>query len=236
MTKKTQLDAVTAAFAASKEATIGAQVYSSLKKAIVQLHLKPGNSLSEAEVAKQLGVSRQPVREAFIKLSDVGLVEIRPQRGTYVVLISKRDVENARFLREAIEVAIVRKAALMDTAKLDVELQRLIELQQIAAKHNDTAEFIRLDEAFHQAIADGVDCGHGWRVVMDMKAQMDRVRYLSLEDATPLSTLITQHMAVADAIAKGDAPDAEDSMRGHLREIMKSLPEISKGHPDLFTD
>ena len=56
------------------------------------------------------GVSRQPVREAFIKLSEAGLVRIRPQRGTFVVKISTKQVTDARFVREAVEVAVARKA------------------------------------------------------------------------------------------------------------------------------
>src|SRR5690606_25985537 len=102
--------------ASPRQATIGSRVFESLRNAIVQLQLQPGHLLSEAEVARQLGGSRQPVREAFIKLAEVGLVEVRPQRGTYVMLISIREVQNARFIREAIEVAVARKAALEASA------------------------------------------------------------------------------------------------------------------------
>src|SRR5689334_21712933 len=96
----------------ARQGTRGNRVFDAIRQAIVQLQLRPGNLLSEAEVARQLGVSRQPVREAFIKLAEVGLVEVRPQRGTFVVLISKREVQNARFIREAVEVAVARKAAM----------------------------------------------------------------------------------------------------------------------------
>lgn len=71
-----QLNALDEDSARLRQATMGYRVYEALKQAIVQLQLRPGNLLSEAEVAKQLGVSRQPVREAFIKLAEVGLVEI----------------------------------------------------------------------------------------------------------------------------------------------------------------
>jgi len=90
---------------------VSAKVYDLLRDAIIQLKLRPGNPLSESELAKRLDVSRQPVREAFIKLAEAGLVEVRPQRGTYVLMISRREVETARFVREAVEVAFVRKAA-----------------------------------------------------------------------------------------------------------------------------
>src|SRR5688500_7611656 len=78
---------------ARRQATMGSRVFDTLRQAIVQLQLRPGDPLSEADIARQLGVSRQPVREAFIKLAEIGLVEIRPQRGTFVRLISIREVE-----------------------------------------------------------------------------------------------------------------------------------------------
>ena len=215
--------------------TIGVRVFESLKQAIVQLQLRPGNPLSEAEVARKLGVSRQPVREAFIKLSEIGFVDIRPQRGTYVKMISIRDVENLRFIRETIEVAVVRKAALEADAEGIANLKAIVTKQRAAARLGDHAGFLRLDEAFHEALAESVDCEHAWRVLENLKAQLDRVRYLSMPDATPMSALIGQHMAIVDAIARRDADEAEAAMRVHLTEILRSLPRIAEGHPELFT-
>ncbi len=77
-----------------------------LRQSIIQMVLAPGQALSEKEIANLFTVSRQPVREAFIRLSESGLVEVRPQRGTYVVRISRQAVLEARFIRESLEVAI----------------------------------------------------------------------------------------------------------------------------------
>src|SRR5690348_13160727 len=118
--------------ASARMGRMGSRVFDSIRQAIVQLKLRPGNLLSEADVARQLGVSRQPVREAFIKLAEVGLVEVRPQRGTFVMLISIREVQHARFIREAIEVAVARKAALEASAKKLVDLTRILDEQRAA--------------------------------------------------------------------------------------------------------
>ncbi len=234
MNLEIQLDALDEDGLRLKPATMSYRVFEALKLAIVQLQLRPGNLLSEAEVAKQLGVSRQPVREAFIKLAEVGLVEIRPQRGTFVVLISRRDVENARFIREAIEVAVVRKAA--DAARPDElgRLNTLLARQREASEAGDHAYFLRLDEAFHQTIARSVDCEHAWRVIESLKAQMDRVRYLSIPLATPIDTLIAQHERIAAAITAHDAEEAATEMQQHLSEILTSLPKIEAANPDMF--
>jgi GntR family transcriptional regulator, rspAB operon transcriptional repressor len=216
--------------------TMAARVFGALRQAIVQLQLRPGNLLSEADVARQLGVSRQPVREAFIKLAEVGLVEVRPQRGTFVMLISIREVQNARFIREAIEVAVVRKAALETSPGQISELNRILDDQRAASEAGDNVDFLRLDDAFHQALAHAADCDYAWRVLENLKAQMDRVRYLSMPNATPIETLIGQHAAVLDALARHSADDAEDAMRAHLGEILMSLPRIAQANPDLFSD
>src|SRR6478609_9485531 len=97
--------------AGTRQVSMSQRVYDTVRNAIVQLQLRPGHLLSEAELARYMGVSRQPVREAFIKLAEAGLVEVRPQRGTFVKLISIREVQNSRFIREAIELAVIRKAA-----------------------------------------------------------------------------------------------------------------------------
>jgi len=186
-----------------RQATRGNRVFDTLRQAIVQLQLRPGNLLSEAEVARQLGVSRQPVREAFIKLAEIGLLEVRPQRGTFVVLISKREVENARFIREAIEVAVARKAALEGNSDDVADLRRIVADQEAAEDRGDHAAFMRLDEAFHEKIAASASCDYAWRVLEGLKPQMDRVRFLSIPDATPSDKLIAQHLSIVDAIEAG---------------------------------
>ncbi|AIB15492.1 GntR family transcriptional regulator (plasmid) [Azospirillum argentinense] len=213
---------------------VARRVFRELRHAIVTMQFQPGQPLSEQEVAGQLGVSRQPVREAFIKLSESGLVVIRPQRGTFVVKISAKQVMDARFVREAVELAVARKAGEGLPARAVAELETNLKAQREAAQSTNPAAFLELDEAFHRTIALGVDCEYAWRVVEETKAQMDRVRYLSLPQATPLDRLITQHEQIVEGI-RARCPDAaEVAMRVHLREILNSLPELAQRFPDLF--
>ena len=214
--------------------TIAMRVYRKLREAIVRMDLLPGNSLSEAEPARRMGASRNPVREAFVQLQEIGLVEILPQRGTFVVKISARDVSNARFIREAVEVAIARKACELATDIDVAKMQRLIDDQARAAEADDQEWFLTLDDAFHQTIAQSADCLYGWRIIEDLKAQMDRVRYLSLPAATPISKLIGQHRAIAEAIRRRDPERAEAAVRIHMAEILVSLPKLAAEHAELF--
>ena len=218
-----------------RNTSIASHVFHVLRNAIVTLKLLPGNSLSEAEIAKQLGVSRQPVREAFIQLSKIGMLNILPQKGSFVVKISERDVENARFIREAIEVAVVQRACTMAT---QTQLDKLLELiadQEKAAAESDQERFLELDDAFHFEIAQSGDCLYGWRIVENLKAQMDRVRFLSLPAATPITKIVQQHRQIAKAIQDGDQMEACAAMKTHLGEILDSLPRLAERHKDLFT-
>lgn len=212
------------------------QVIHRLRQAIIEMQLRPGQALSENDIARQYGVSRQPVREAFIKLREVGLLQILPSRGTYVVKISVREVLNARFVREAVECAIVRSAAeLIDDAGC-ARLNHLIIDQKRAADVGDYRHFYGLDEAFHREISTIVECDLAARVVESARAQTDRVRFLSLPHATPLATLIAQHQAIVDALAARDPATAECAMRVHLSEILSALPELARQHPEIFED
>jgi GntR family transcriptional regulator, rspAB operon transcriptional repressor len=213
---------------------ISKQIFRALREAIFVGQMVPGTPLSEKEVSDMFQVSRQPVREAFIKLVEAGVLQVLPQRGTLVKRISPRKVREGRFIREAIETAVVRKAA---TAITDAQLQTLTDNlrdQRLAAKANDTAAFLALDEAFHYGIAQTIDCPAAWETIQDIKAQMDRVRYLSLPDVSPLDLLIRQHAKILAGLRAHDSTAAEEAMRHHLREILVSLGPIAARNPDWF--
>ncbi|GAB4520232.1 MAG: GntR family transcriptional regulator [Roseibium sp.] len=209
---------------------IGAQLYSILRGQIIRNELQPGTRLSEAGIAGEFQISRQPVREVFIRLADEGLLEVRPQRGTIVPRISQRMVEDARFIREAIEADVVKRAAAKFDRTQIAELDRLLEHQKRA---EDVRSFVELDDQFHRSLADGIGRAHAWHVIEALKAQLDRVRYLSLKQF-PKAKLIEQHSAVIEAIRAGDPGQAEAAMRRHLNMIVDDLPVIAAEQPDHF--
>jgi GntR family transcriptional regulator, rspAB operon transcriptional repressor len=219
-------------------ASMGMQLHELLRTAIVTGELHPGQALSETDIATRYQVSRQPVREAFIRLAHERLVVVLPQRGTFVVKISIRDVMDVRFVREAIEVAVAREAAALDEVPRAALVQSLrsVIAEQSQVASGDNASFLMLDERFHHAIALAVQREHAWRVVDQIKAQMDRVRYLSFDSATPMSRLIAQHQDIVAAIEARQAEAAESAMRMHHHEILQSLPELTKLYPEVFED
>jgi DNA-binding GntR family transcriptional regulator len=216
--------------------SIAEQVFRTLRSSIVTMRLTPATALSEQDIADRLKVSRQPVREAFIKLSEIGMVRVLPQRGTFVMKISAKAVTDARFVREAVECAIARRASEgLGKAEIDA-LRAVIADQRKAASAGEAEEFFVLDEAFHRGLANAADCAYAWKVIEEAKAQMDRVRFLSIPDATPVDRLIVQHQAILDAIAAGRSAAAEQAMKDHLSEILKSLPRLARAFPGMFED
>jgi GntR family transcriptional regulator, rspAB operon transcriptional repressor len=213
-------------------AAVAPQIYQSIRSRIVAAELQPGTPLSESEVAAEYRVSRQPVREAFIRLAMVGLVQVRPQRGTFVSAITERAVLDARFVREAIEVEIVRLVAAAATDDLVAELRRQMERQRVVGP-SDAPVFLRLDERFHRTLAEAADKHYAWTVIEEVKAQMDRVRHLSFHPLH-IDHLIDQHVGIVEAVAARDPDTAERVMRTHLREIIGSLADLVAERPDLF--
>ena len=213
---------------------IGPQLHKILRERIIRNDLSPGSKVSESEIAKSYSISRQPVREAFIKLSEEGLIEIRPQRSTIVRKIDCAAVLDARFVREAIEADIVKLLAKQSDPAVVAELRDQVDVQRRVAIDNPL-RFIRLDERFHRTLAEAADKTNAWKFVEGLKSQMDRVRFLSLSQF-PMRKLIAQHSAIVDGIAEGNVGHAEASIRGHLKEILTDLPEIQTTNPGFFNE
>lgn len=205
-----------------------------LRHAVVTMQIQPGERLSEQDVARRFGVSRQPVREAFIKLAESGLVRILPQRGTLVVKISRTAVEDARFIREAIERAVVREAAIRHRDGDMAALHHCLDDMERAFERGDGPRFFALDDEFHAGLAAAAGRPAAWRIVVDQKSQMDRVRYLDVGEAIPMHTVLAQHRAILAAVEAGDPIAAEQALHEHLTVILKKLPMLEARWPDLF--
>src|SRR6478609_9209652 len=204
------------------------------RQAIVSMHLSPGEMLSEQDLAQRFGVSRSPVREAFIKLSQSGLVRVLPQRGTQVVKISRAGVEDARFIREAVECAVVREAAARADPTMIAALTDSLARQKRGQRSNASHTFLALDEEFHRLLAEAAGRPAAWEMIQDVKPQMDRVRFLDLAQATPRHVVLAQHAVIVNAIRSRDPAAAEVAMREHLSEILRSLPQLMTQYPELF--
>ncbi|MBP1849060.1 GntR family transcriptional regulator [Rhizobium halophytocola] len=210
------------------------QVFEALYHQVVELELPPGMKLSEVEMSKLMGVSRQPVRDAFYRLSQLGFLLIRPQRATVVTHISERDVLQARFIRTALEMETVRAAVEHLTDSHLDQLDALIEAQKTAAAADDRVLFHELDDTFHKRLCEFSGHDFAWALIRDSKAHMDRVRYLSLSFGA--QSAIDDHQLIMEALRARDGDRAAAVMREHLSRIKTIIGRIRESHGAYFSE
>lgn len=211
------------------------RVYDELVSAIRELRIPPGASLSETDLAEQLHVSRTPLREAIARLVDNGLVSVVPQVGTRVERIRMSDVQDARFVRENLEVAAFGAAC--GNATRDVSaLRALLKEQQRAHESGDDDTFFAADEALHEQIFILSGYPGAWTAMQPMKLQLDRLRRLSLPDPATVGQLIVEHTAIVDALERGDVEVGSDHIRTHARRVLDYGPKLQQEHPELFSE
>lgn len=211
------------------------RVYDELASAIRHMRIPPGASLSETDLADKLGVSRTPLREAIARLVDAGLVTVVPQVGTRVVPIRLHDVEQARFVRESLEVAAVAEACAKPDRNVD-RLRSLLVDQRRCSREDDVDGFFTADEALHAQIFEIGGYPGAWQAMQPMKMHLDRIRRLSLPDRKTVRALIAEHAAIVDAVEAGDAERARALVGRHARRVSETAPALRAAHPGYFAE
>ena len=198
------------------------------------MQLEPGQLISETALATHFGVSRTPVREALIKLANLGFVDVRPQRGTYVSRLSREAILEARFIREALEISVVSYLAEHAKPQLFSQAEAIIQKQEAAAAIDDALLFQSLDDDFHQLLANHTGYARVSNMIEQEKAHMDRVRNLSLHMAGQYRRVIEQHRVIVDTMRSGNRQAVIAAMAVHLREVYKVLDRLPIDHPEFF--
>jgi GntR family transcriptional regulator, rspAB operon transcriptional repressor len=204
---------------------VGDQIYDALRKAIISLRLPPGALISENRICRQFGVSRTPVRGAIIRLVEDGLIDVFPQKGSFVAPIKLSAVRNNHFIRKALELAVLRRAAAVWTPQRAAMSRRIVTRQVEALAMNDHEVFHELDEDFHRAFCISAGLEGVWSTVQIAKARVDRVhRMASGQGRLPL--VVVEHADILDALDAGNADRAAERLDFHLERaptIMESL-------------
>lgn len=209
-------------------------VYHTLKGQILSNELLPGTGISENEISIQFGVSRTPVRESFVRLSQEGLLDIYPQRGTVVSLIDLELVEEARFIREQLECAVIRLACFsFPTEQLDA-LQTNLLLQRKCVTAQDYKKMFEYDEAFHRTIFEGCRKLNTWAVIQQINVHLNRTRMLRLAVDHHWDDLFTQHQQMVEAIQVKNADWADKIMSEHLHLTILDQALLKQKYPTYF--
>ncbi len=218
----------------SRKMPKAAQVYDILRRAIIDLSLRPGAPISKEVIGEKLKVSKTPVSEAINRLEENGLLEVFPQHGTFVSKIRESDVRQGAFLRKALEVAAVSEVAGRATEEMIDMLHKSIRYQKSALAASDLEEFHARDEEFHRLICEFTGFPRLPRMVDSSRGQLDRVRMLLLPDPSRPGETIKEHEKIVRAISNHDPDKAALAIKEHLDKTPKKMEQLIQHQPELF--
>lgn len=211
------------------------QVFERLRELITSLTLPPGTTLSRAALAEKFGISSTPVRDALMRLDEEGLVEVFPQYATVVSRIDIKLAQQAQFLRQALELEIVRTLALQHSAELLDQLNSTIALQQTFAKAGDFPKFMAADNDFHEQLYAAAGKHELWALVRSRSGHIDRLRRLHLPSPGKAQDIVRHHKLIVTAIGANKPDDAQHHLRKHLSGTLGYLDEIRARFPEYLS-
>ncbi len=198
-------------------------VFQSLRTAILEGTLEPGERLMEIHLAQELGVSRTPVREAIRKLELEGLVVTYPRRGAVVANITRKDLEDVLEVRRALEELAMRRAAVMIT---DEQIQALHQAEKTFIEYlnsNDVAKSATADAEFHEIISNATGNARLVALLSNLRGQMYRYRMENLKDKSSHSELIEHHQQIISAMENHDPEAAAQTITEHIKLQKQSI-------------
>lgn len=217
------------------EGPLSSRVYTALRDAILAVSIPPGTRIDKGLLCDHFGVSKGTLSDALTRLASEELVEIVPQQGTTVTLLSRTRIAEASFLREAIETACAAHIALHRTEQQLAELQRNVAMQELVCKDDDLFNFLHYDDEFHAKILaftgyhNVIETARGASIRVARARRQIKLKHEQMEDT------LADHRAILDAISRQDAEDARKHMSLHIRKLVTRLEDFANTHPDLFT-
>ena len=204
--------------------------YRTIRDNIISLDLEPGEMVSEQEIAKQMGISRTPVREALIELSKSRLVEIIPQRGSFIAKIDYGIIEEVRFLRLIVEIAICELACEYRTEEDINKLEELVSLQEFYNERGAADKLLDLDNKFHKLLYEIANKSLIKKIIQDTTVHFDRVRRLSYDTVKDIK-IIGDHKELIVAVKNQDKELAKQIITKHLVRYKMDEELIREEYP-----
>ena len=200
---------------------------------IIHLELPPGSAVSENELSEALSLSRTPVREALIELNRTRLVEIFPQKGSYITKIDYDLVEECRFIRLAMENAVLHLVCQGIPDTYAEALSQNIEEQRQAEAEKKQDKLFELDNHFHRLIFESVNKVWSYQIITEQMFHFDRLRALSFKSDYENYT-VRDHEDIFYAITRHDSEMAQMLMSRHLNRHRLKKSELLERYPEYF--
>ncbi len=222
---------------------LASQIYNDLKQKIEQFEFKPGDRISETTLSTIYDVSRTPIKNSLSRLENEGLIEVRPQRGTYVAKIDTDHISEFFMIRMLLEVSILDEVLALDDNKFIEQLNDNVNAQKkllIEAKTNDNIDvarvFWKLDNAFHKLIFKSVNKAYIWEFILSQSSQFNRYRLLTAtKDLDYLEAKVNEHQNIARYISRDLQIDPKVLYNAHLLDTLdETIKNLKKQYPDYF--
>jgi GntR family transcriptional regulator, rspAB operon transcriptional repressor len=212
------------------------QVYQALREAILDFRLKPGDPVSENWICQQCGVSRTPAREALIRLAQDELIVVFPQQGSFVAPIRLKKVIEASFIREALEISILKMAAAVWTKADTAAAAAILDRQRLHAANDDHAAFFNEDQNFHHYFAMVAGAEGMSTIINDTATHLVRIRRLTHPVKGRMQQAILDHQNMLDQISSGKVDAAIAGLTQHLSQVFQTFTLVSEQQPEYFED
>ena len=212
------------------------QVYEALRAAILEVRLKPGTPISESRICAQSGVSRTPVREALIRLAQEGLIDVFPQHGSFVSLICATKVVEGHFVRQTLELAMLKKVAPTWSQANTAMVENMLVLQRAYANSRNYTDFYREDQRFHHYFAEVAGLSGVSRVIADANTHLARVRQLANPVEGHMEEAVGEHELILAALSAGDMDRAATVLTRHLDRVFETVKRLMQLCADYFDD
>lgn len=201
---------------AIKPQSIREMVFKTIRKEILLGRKKPGEKLIEAELAKSLGVSRTPVREALHKLEQEGLVEVFPRKHCLVIGITDKGIEEINLIRASLEPAAAKKAVNHLTDRQLKEMEELLNQSEAFFRKNDIKNLLQVHDKFHQMIISASRLPRVIQILENMHDYIVRFRISFLSHPELVSRSLREHRMILKAIKERDEDKVEMIFKEHL--------------------
>ncbi|MCR4430375.1 MAG: GntR family transcriptional regulator [Tepidanaerobacteraceae bacterium] len=206
------------------------RIYNQLKNAILNGVYKPGESLIELKVAKELGVSRTPVREAIRQLELEGLVSSIPNKGVVVEGVTEQDVEDIYTIRKMIEGLAARWAAEKITDEQLKEMKDVLDLMEFYTEKGEIDKVSELDTQFHDIIFRACNSRPLESVLTNFHHFIQRARLVSIKSTGRAPVSLEEHRNIYNALASHDPDAAEKAMVSHVDRARSNLYPFLESH------
>jgi DNA-binding GntR family transcriptional regulator len=202
-------------------------VYDALRSAVISGALKRGQRVNEAEIARQMQISRAPIREAIRQLEQEGLLESAPRRGTFVVSLSRDDVDEVYTLRADLEARAVRRAIARLTPERLATLESYVEVMRAAAVARDVAAFLEADIQFHRTLVEAAEWPRLRKIWESLHPQTLTLYTVStLTNWSPVDHA-RRHDPLLAAIRTRDPDAAAAAMQEHILGVGAQVMHLS---------